>query len=184
MEKTRMEQAVASRKEKAFDCCEAVFVTYHDLLNVPYRQARNIAHTYGCCTGINGVFDSYDDLHFFRYLHMCVKFGIEGMFASCGALCGAILCAAVKENPIQGEVPTEMLSFCPNAMEIYNTFVEKFDTPECGRLCGRLTRTKPVADCDDIIRYCCKLVEDRVFPGMFESVELPEIIKCPIAKEA
>ena len=66
MEKSRIEQVLTAHKEQGLDCCEAVFTTYHDLLNVPHWQARAIGHCYGCNTGINGVLDTKpysDEIH-------------------------------------------------------------------------------------------------------------------------
>ena len=172
MEKSRIEQVLAAHKEQGLDCCEAVFATYHDLLNVPHWQARAIGHCYGCNTGINGVFDSYEDLHFFRYMHVCAGYGIDNMFGNCGALCGAQLCAAVKENPICGEVPHQMMKPCALTKEMERRFQEETGHLSCEKIRNRPGSTLKIYGCDAALRFCAKMVEDLVFPGVFEPVEL------------
>lgn len=171
MEKSRIKKALDAHNVYGFDCCEAIFVTYADILGVPYERARYISHTYGCNTGINGVFDSHDNLHYFRYMYVCSGYGIDQMFGNCGALCGAQFVAAVAKNPIRGEVPAETLEPAPICLEMRRRFLEEVKFETCNDIL-HLKKADPKFTCDRLICMGAKYVEDMVFPGMFEPVDL------------
>lgn len=175
MEKSRIQLALDAHKIKGLDCCESVFTTYCDLLGVPYALALAISDCYGSNTGINGVFDSYENLLYFRYMYVCAGYGIDLMFGNCGALCGAQLCAAVRNNPINKEVPRDILAAFPLCDKLYELFTAETKGDTCGSLTDAKKKSVKPYGCDKAIRLAAKLVEDMVFPGMFEKCEFDDL---------
>lgn len=175
MENSRVDIALANHQEKGFDCCESVFLTYHDLLNVPYRQARDIAHCHGSNTGIYGFFDSYEDIHFFRYMELGVRCWMGEALMHCGALCGAFLCACAKEYPIAGELPSGAIGVCETALEMDRQFKNHFNTGLCSEIKNKCNHPdNQCRSCDHVIRYCSRMVEDMVFAGYFKPADTKE----------
>lgn len=175
MEKSRIQLALDAHKTKGLDCCESIFTTYCDLLGVPFDLALAISDCYGSNTGINGVFDSYENLLFFRYMYVCAGYGIDLMFGNCGALCGAQLCAAVRNNPINKEVPRDILAKFPLCDKIYELFTAETKGDTCGSLTDAKKNSVKPYGCDKAIRLAAKLVEDMVFPGMFEKCAFDDL---------
>lgn len=173
METSRVDTALANHKAKGFDCCESVFLAYNDLLNVPYRQARDIAHCHGCNTGIYGFFDTYEDIHFFRYMELGVQYWMGEALMLCGALCGAFLCACVKAYPIAGELPSGTIGVCETALEMDRRFKDHFSTGQCSEIKNQLNHSAmSCASCDHTIRFCSQMVEEMVFPSQFKPFEI------------
>ena len=173
MEPSRVDKALQNRHKRKYDCCQSVLLAYNDLIGVPDRQAYSIAGNYGSAVGVEGIWDSYEGVILFRYMHVGCGYTFNDIFSNCGALVAALLVCTIKENPLIGNVSEKIVEPSELAPIIEEKFAERFGGEKrCGWLSGSRTGGKRIAPCDEIIRYACKLVEDMVFPGMFEPFEM------------
>ncbi len=175
MQESRADRAVHNRFKKKYNCCQSVLLAYNDLVDLPDNQAFEMASVAnsGANVGVHTTFESYDRIIYYRYLALGCGFAPPQLFDGDGALNAVLLLSMIKENPLAGNVSERQVERSEFALSLVEKFKERFKgETNCGRLSGNVSRSSRSAPCEEIIRYCCKLVEDEVFPGEFEPFEM------------
>ncbi len=105
---------------EGYNCSQAVFLAFHDLLDIDFEAAAKLASSFGggmgrlrevcgACTGmfmVAGMLYGYDDpkAKAQKAEHYALIQELAGKFREA---CGSIVCRELLEKPDTGSVPTE-----------------------------------------------------------------------------
>lgn len=132
------EQAVYY-KTHGCNCCQAILKTYKDELNLSEETLDKMGSGFGL--------------------------GMGGMEATCGALCGAMMVAGLKNDT---GIPTRKI-----AKEMVQEFKSETGAVSCEDLKGVKTH-RMLSSCEDCVRCAVRVVEEGV----------PQIVKTIIEEQA
>ena len=130
------------RHDMGFNCAQSVACTYADLV--------------GC-----------DEQTIFKMTEG-LGLGMGGMQGTCGALSGACVLAGMKNSGGDLQNPTTKAQTYQLSREIVRRFHEKAGATICKDLKGVETGVM-IHSCPDCIRDAAAIVEEVLFPGVFES---------------
>ena len=130
------------RHDMGFNCAQSVACTYADLV--------------GC-----------DEQTIFKMTEG-LGLGMGGMQGTCGALSGACVLAGMKNSGGDLQNPTTKAQTYQLSREIVRRFQEKAGATICKDLKGVETGVM-IHSCPDYILDAAAIVEEVLFPGVFES---------------
>lgn len=146
MEKSRVSTA-AEKHKNAFNCCQAVVCTYSDLLGVDEKTAFRASEGFGL--------------------------GISGMYNICGSVCAMIMLAGLKNSDGNLQKPSTKFSTFDLGKNMSAKFEEMNSSTVCAVLRGTDGKTDRLRSCRGCVIDAAKIVEEILFPDMFEPYDGP-----------
>lgn len=138
--KSRAMQAV-ERREKGYNCAQAVFCTYADLMGMSEEEAYKTAEALGT--------------------------GMGGLQLTCGAVTSMFLIAGkVNSNGVLGDKSTRPSTYA-KVRELHRAFEEKNKSTICRELSGAGTGTR-LRSCAGCVEDAAHLIEQKIFAGQFK----------------
>ncbi|MGN1317767.1 MAG: C-GCAxxG-C-C family protein [Lachnospirales bacterium] len=143
--KSRVKDAKIRFSEKGYNCCQAVACTYADLLGVDEKTVFKLAEGFGL--------------------------GVAKRMETCGAVCGMVMVAGLKESDANLDNPKSKVT----TMAVGNSLTREFEKLNssciCGELKGVTTKGKILRSCRGCVADCARIIEDNLFKGQFEPYE-------------
>lgn len=99
--------------------------------------------------------------------------GIAGTQQTCGAVCGMIMLAGLKNSDGDLNQPKTKLSTFSLGRSMEEKFAEKNTTVMCNKLRGTDGITDRIRSCRGCIVDCAQIVEDTLFPSVYEKYDGP-----------
>ena len=128
--------------------------------NMGFNCAQSVACTYADLVGC-------DEQTIFKMTEG-LGLGMGGMQGTCGALSGACVLAGMKNSGGDLQNPTTKAQTYQLSREIVRRFQEKAGATICKDLKGVETGVM-IHSCPDCIHDAAAIVEEVLFPGVFES---------------
>lgn len=138
MEKSLVEQAV-QRRQRGYNCCQAVVCTYSELLGLPEEDAYRASEGFGV--------------------------GISGMQETCGSVCAMVMLAGLK-NSSGCPAPATQRETYALGRKMAERFREMNTSIVCRELRGN--GGVKLRSCRGCVEDCAWIVEETLFPGRFE----------------
>ncbi|MCD7904573.1 MAG: C-GCAxxG-C-C family protein [Clostridiales bacterium] len=146
MQKSRVSVAYENHK-KGYNCAQAVACAYSELLGMDEKTAFRAAEGFGL--------------------------GIVGTNQTCGAVCGMIMLAGLKNSDGNLSKPQTKLDTFALGRSMEEKFTEKNTTVMCNKLRGTDGITDRIRSCRGCIIDCAQITEDILFPSEFEPYSGP-----------
>lgn len=139
--KSRIGDAVARREEKGYNCAQAVFCTYADLIGFDESDAYKIAEAFGT--------------------------GMGGLQQTCGAVTAMFLTAGIKNaDGVSGSKSTRPSTYA-KVRELSAAFKAKNGSTLCKELSGANGGPR-LRSCSGCVEDAARLIEENIFAGLFE----------------
>lgn len=143
--KSRIKAAVARREEKGYNCAQAVFCTYADLLGLDESGAYKTAESLGT--------------------------GMGGLQQTCGAVTAMFLTAGIKNaDGVLGGKSTRASTYA-KVRELSAAFETKNGSTVCKELSGANGGSR-LRSCSGCVEDAARLIEENIFAGLFEKEEI------------
>lgn len=146
MQKSRVSIAYNNHKN-GYNCCQSVVCAYCDLFGMDEETAFRAAEGFGL--------------------------GIAGTHQTCGSVCAMIMLAGLKNSDGNLAQPQTKLSTFSLGREMEEKFKEKNTTVMCNELRGTDGITDRIRSCRGCVVDCAQIVEDVLFPSVFEPYDGP-----------
>ena len=138
--KSRVQQAV-EKKENGYNCAQAVFCTYADVLGFSETDAYKIAEAFGTGTG--------------------------GMQQTCGAVTAMFMAAGIQNSDgCLGSKKTRPSSYA-KVRELSEAFEKLNGSTVCKDLNGSGGKPR-LRSCSGCVEDAARLIEEKLFPERFE----------------
>lgn len=138
---SRLEKVMELRK-KGYNCCQAVTCSYCDLVGVDMSVAFRSSEAFGL--------------------------GIAGSMNTCGSVLGIVYLAGLKYSDNNLENPKSKHETYQKTKKLIDLFEDKNTSTICREIKG-LTTGKCLRSCHGCVIDACKIVEQYLFEGEFET---------------
>ncbi len=138
-------QLAKNRHKNGYNCAQAVACTYCDLLGMDEKTAFRAVEAYGL--------------------------GIAKRYEMCGSICAMMMLAGLKNSDGNMEEPATKFSTFDLGGHMIKQFENWNTTSCCALLRGTDGKTDRLRSCRGCVADCARIVEDQLFPGLFDPYE-------------